>query len=176
MELRLQTARATKDIDLSMFGESQKKDQILERLQDHAANDLGDGFVFTIGVPQKDLDGPPDGGYRFPVVSFIAGRVFTKFHLDRIASERANVIKLGNDAWQIADAIAVGVEKALRINFVKEGVGEPGWCVPFHFMDSCLIEFESIQAQPNCKTRAAIPNPQSISPAAGSPHRRGIRR
>lgn len=82
MELRLQTARATKDIDLSMFGESQKKDKILERLQDHAANDLGDGFVFTIGVPQKDLDGPPDGGYRFPVASFIAGRVFTKFHLD----------------------------------------------------------------------------------------------
>ena len=82
MELRLQTACATKDIDLSMLGQSQKKDQILERLQVQAANDLGDGFVFTIGVPQKHLDGPPDGGYRFPVASFIAGRVFTKFHLD----------------------------------------------------------------------------------------------
>lgn len=82
MELRLKTARATKDIDLSIFGEARRKTEILELLQDRAATDLVDCFVFKVGYPEKDLDGPPDGGFRFPVTAVIAGRVFTKFHLD----------------------------------------------------------------------------------------------
>jgi hypothetical protein len=49
MELRLKTARATKDIDLSIFGEVRRKTKILEELQDRAAKDPGDCFVFTIG-------------------------------------------------------------------------------------------------------------------------------
>jgi hypothetical protein len=82
MELRLKTARATKDIDLAIPGEALKKKEILEQLQNRAAKDLGDCFVFTVGFPEKDLDGPPEGGFRFPITARIAGRVFTKFHLD----------------------------------------------------------------------------------------------
>jgi hypothetical protein len=29
-----------------------------------------------------DLDGAPEGGSRYPVIASLAGRVFTKFHLD----------------------------------------------------------------------------------------------
>ena len=75
------------------------------------------------------------------VITGIAkGRLEAWVQPDRIASERADVIELGNDARQIADAVAVGVEKALRIDFVEEGVGEPGGAMSFHFMDSWLSE------------------------------------
>ena len=67
------------------------------------------------------------------VITGIAeGRLEARVQPDRIASERADVIELGNDARQIADAVAVGVEEALRIDFIKEGVGEPRGCVSFH--------------------------------------------
>ena len=82
MELRLRSARTTKDIDLSLPGEVGRKGDILERLQDRAATDMGDYFTFAVGLPQMDLDGAPEGGSRYPVIASLAGRVFTKFHLD----------------------------------------------------------------------------------------------
>lgn len=82
MELRLRTARTTKDIDLSLPGEEGGKAGVLERLQDRAATDMGDYFTFAVGLPQMDLDGAPEGGSRYPVIASLAGRVFTKFHLD----------------------------------------------------------------------------------------------
>ncbi len=82
MELRLRSARTTKDIDLSFPGESVRKDDVLERLQDRAAADMGDYFTFAVGIPQLDLEGAPEGGSRYPVIASLAGRVFTKFHLD----------------------------------------------------------------------------------------------
>ena len=82
MELRLRSARTTKDIDLSLPGEVERKGDVLERLQDRAATDMGDYFTFAIGHPQMDLDGAPEGGSRYPVIASLAGRVFTKFHLD----------------------------------------------------------------------------------------------
>jgi hypothetical protein len=106
MELRLKTARATKDIDLSIFGEAHGKTEILAQLQDRAAKDLGDCFVFTVGFPEKDLDGPPDGGFRFPITALIAGRVFTKFHLDvgiGDALVRPTEIVRGRDWLEFAD-------------------------------------------------------------------------
>jgi len=82
MELRLRSARTTKDIDLSLPGEVEEKGDVLERLQDRAATDMGDYFTFAIGLPQMDLEGAPEGGSRYPVTASLAGRVFTKFHLD----------------------------------------------------------------------------------------------
>jgi len=84
MELRLRMARTTKDIDLSLPTNvaSEWKGQILEHLQIHAARDLKDFFVFAIGQPMMELDAAPDGGARYPVTASLAGRVFTKFHLD----------------------------------------------------------------------------------------------
>jgi hypothetical protein len=84
MELRLRSARTTKDIDLSLpVGSSDAlKANVLSQLQSRAAIDLGDFFVFTIGQSLSALDAAPEGGSRYPVVASLAGRRFTQFHLD----------------------------------------------------------------------------------------------
>ncbi len=84
MELRLRTARTTKDIDISLPSEAGAKSsgKILTRLQDSAGTDLGDFFSFVIAESQMDLKAAPQGGARYPVTASLAGRMFTKFHLD----------------------------------------------------------------------------------------------
>lgn len=84
MELRLRSARTTKDIDLSLpVGSSDAlKANVLSQLQSRAAIDLGDFFVFTVGQSLSVLDAAPEGGSRYPVVASLAGRRFTQFHLD----------------------------------------------------------------------------------------------
>jgi hypothetical protein len=84
MELRLRSARTTKDIDLSLpVGSSDAlKANVLSHLQSRAAIDLGDFFVFTVGQSLSALDAAPEGGSRYPVIASLAGRRFTQFHLD----------------------------------------------------------------------------------------------
>jgi predicted nucleotidyltransferase component of viral defense system len=84
MELRLRTARTTKDVDLSLPSDAafEWKERVLEHLQTSATKDLKDFFVFTIGQPLMDLDAAPEGGARYPVIASLAGRLFTRFHLD----------------------------------------------------------------------------------------------
>lgn len=87
MELRLSSARATKDIDLTYLDRIQNTgellpDLILNELQSLAAVDLGDFFSYTLGSPMFDLDNAPYGGSRFPVFSHIDGKLFVRFHLD----------------------------------------------------------------------------------------------
>ncbi len=84
MELRLKTARTTKDIDLSLPAQaaSELKGQILKALQIRAQTDLSDFFNLVIGEPKMDLDAAPEGGARYPVTVSLAGKPFVKFHLD----------------------------------------------------------------------------------------------
>ena len=90
MELRIKSARTTKDIDLTMrssFKPGERKDDkknlaLLEKLQEAAAFSSDDFFVYTIGEPTADLEAAPYGGGRFPVEARIDGRVFVGFHLD----------------------------------------------------------------------------------------------
>ncbi|HEV3272800.1 MAG TPA: nucleotidyl transferase AbiEii/AbiGii toxin family protein [Candidatus Methylacidiphilales bacterium] len=84
MELRVRTARTTKDIDLSIPAGAtpEWKGRVLEHLQTSAAKDLKDFFVFTIGRPLRGMDAAPEGGARYPVTASLAGRMFTSFHLD----------------------------------------------------------------------------------------------
>jgi hypothetical protein len=84
MELRLRTARTTKDIDISLPAEAVAEfgGKILARLQNSAGTDLGDFFSFVIAEPQMDLKAAPQGGARYPVTAILAGKMFTKFHLD----------------------------------------------------------------------------------------------
>lgn len=90
MELRMKAARSTKDIDLTMrgvFGTAHKKGEsvkhaVLARLQDIAARDCADFFVYMVGEPISDLDAAPYGGARYPVESRLDGRIFVGFHLD----------------------------------------------------------------------------------------------
>ena len=84
MELRLRTARTTKDIDISLpSGPAGELDgKILAHLQDSAGAAMGDYFTFVIARPRMDLKAAPQGGARYPVTASLAGRMFTKFHLD----------------------------------------------------------------------------------------------
>ena len=89
MELRMQSARATKDIDLAMFEhlisskDSKKQSSAIhDLLVSAAALDLKDFFIFEISQASIQLIGPPEGGMRFPVNSILDGKTFAKFHID----------------------------------------------------------------------------------------------
>jgi Nucleotidyl transferase AbiEii toxin, Type IV TA system len=61
MELRLRTARTTKDIDISLPADAATGfgSEILTELQLSARTDLEDFFQFTIAEPQMNLDAAP---------------------------------------------------------------------------------------------------------------------
>ena len=87
MELRIRTARTTRDIDLALRQPSAgpakwSTETVVAILRQAAAINLDDGFDFAIGAPTLDLDAAPYGGARFPVEAQMAGRSFAQFHLD----------------------------------------------------------------------------------------------
>lgn len=86
LELRIAGARTTRDVDLALVtplrGTGRLPVRILAALQQDAALDLADYFVFTVGEAMQDLDGAPYGGARYPVEARMDGRTFAKFHLD----------------------------------------------------------------------------------------------
>lgn len=89
MQLRIDSARATKDVDLAMReakllskNEDDKITGLLEMLRAEAKKDLHDFFSFNIGTSIMELDAAPYGGSRFLVESSVDGRSFEKFHLD----------------------------------------------------------------------------------------------
>jgi len=90
MELRIKTARTTKDIDLtlrSVSGFREKRDDekhraVLEKFQEAVAVSADDFFAYTIGEAISGLDAAPQGGTRFPVEARLDGRVFVGFRLD----------------------------------------------------------------------------------------------
>jgi len=91
MELRLRTARTTRDIDLIARslpgGATTVSDRLLRLLQDAAALDLGDYFVYAIGEVMMDIEAAPYGGARYPVDTRMDGRTFARFHLDVAAGD-----------------------------------------------------------------------------------------
>ena len=92
MELRIRSARTTRDIDLGLLkmpGGAKEWDALAVRnlLADAASLDHEDGFAFAIGGPGLDLDAAPYGGSRFPVDARMAGRRFISFHLDMSAGD-----------------------------------------------------------------------------------------
>lgn len=89
MQLRIDRARATKDVDLAMReakllseNEDDKIAAVLELLRTEARTDLGDFFSFNIGPSIMELEAAPYGGSRFLVECQVDGRNFEKFHLD----------------------------------------------------------------------------------------------
>lgn len=83
LELRFSHARATKDIDLSMpIYEVSEAEQLMAMLQDASNVELGDYFTFAFRPAMQELDGAPEGGFRFPVEAIMDGRSFVKFHMD----------------------------------------------------------------------------------------------
>lgn len=89
LELRMNQARTTKDIDLTLenpknlgSGDGPINERLREELQEQTAVDLGDYFEFLIGEPMMDIEAAPYGGARYPVNSRMDGRSFVKFHID----------------------------------------------------------------------------------------------
>jgi hypothetical protein len=89
MELRLKTARTTRDIDLALIrlpvpsaDWDANAATVLEALREAGQLSLRDFFTFVFGEATQDLDAAPYGGARFPVDARLAGRTFVKFHLD----------------------------------------------------------------------------------------------
>jgi hypothetical protein len=77
LELRLDRARTTKDIDLRMTGST---DGVLSRLQEAARLDLGDFFTYEVGPDQDRPDIQGDGmiydGLRFQATCTMAGKPY----------------------------------------------------------------------------------------------------
>ena len=87
MELRIRSARTTRDIDLALrksaaIPKEWNVETVTVMLRQAAAINLADGFEFTIGQASLDLDAAPYGGARFTVLAQMAGRQFAQFHLD----------------------------------------------------------------------------------------------
>jgi len=89
MELRIQSARTTKDIDLTLRSgrvaasdADQQSKQLRELVQEFSSASLPDYFQFLVGQAMLELGGAPGGGYRYPIEARMDGRMFTKFHLD----------------------------------------------------------------------------------------------
>ena len=89
MQLRMEMARATKDVDLAirdgkLFSEdeNQQSQAIYEKISSLAEQDVNDFFTFIVQGPIKDLDAAPYGGARFHIEARLDGRTFEKFHLD----------------------------------------------------------------------------------------------
>lgn len=77
VELRIERARTTKDVDLRVMG---PPDDILDRLRAAAKRDLGDFMVFTIRPDDRHPDIQNDGmqydGVRFRAECSLAGKVY----------------------------------------------------------------------------------------------------
>ena len=81
MELRIRSARTTKDIDLTLHDGTrlakdpdERRKQVRAMLQDSAAIQLNDYFEFLVGEPRQELDEAPEGGIRYPVDARMDGR------------------------------------------------------------------------------------------------------
>jgi hypothetical protein len=89
MELRIRSARTTKDIDLTLHDGTrlatdpeERRRQVRAMLQDSAAIQLNDYFEFFVGESREELDGAPEGGSRYSVDGRMDGRGFARFHVD----------------------------------------------------------------------------------------------
>src|SRR3989338_8973437 len=106
MELRIQKARTTKDIDLVLRAKTLAKREaqdleIFDLLQKAAREDLSDFFVFLVGNPTLDLEAVPYGGSRFPIEAHLDGRLFIRFPMDVVVSSLVldPVEEIGRQDW-----------------------------------------------------------------------------
>lgn len=84
LELRLERARTTKDVDLRMMG---SPDGVLATLQEAARRDLGDFMTFEVGPDDEHPDIQNDGmkydGLRFRAECRLAGKIYgQRFGID----------------------------------------------------------------------------------------------
>ncbi|OGQ08407.1 MAG: hypothetical protein A3G32_09965 [Deltaproteobacteria bacterium RIFCSPLOWO2_12_FULL_40_28] len=92
MELRFKGSRITKDIDLIVKEKwvrfhNDSNQNLRQVLQDAVTSKIyPDFFIFLIGTPKLNLEAPPHGGYRYPVVAQLDGRLFVQFPIDIVTT------------------------------------------------------------------------------------------
>lgn len=91
LELRLEGARATKDVDLGLRGNPQT---VMERLQEAGQLPLGDFLTFEITEDTRQPDILAEGlsyeGFRFRAQGYLAGQVYgSRYSIDVAMAERA---------------------------------------------------------------------------------------
>lgn len=89
MELRLQSARTTKDLDLALHDGTrlskepkERREQVRAMVQEAAETHLDDFFEFLVGEAREELDVAPEGGSRYPIQAQMDGRDFARFPVD----------------------------------------------------------------------------------------------
>ncbi|MCB1114705.1 MAG: nucleotidyl transferase AbiEii/AbiGii toxin family protein [Chlamydiia bacterium] len=87
LEVRFEISRATKDLDLGIRlkiagSKDRQLEILLEQLQERAMYEMNDHFLFQIEPNAKVIESAPYGGFRFPIKSILAGRLFVAFSLD----------------------------------------------------------------------------------------------
>ncbi len=87
LETRLEVGRATKDLDLGLQLKikgtiEEQRIFLLERLRKSALLVMEDHFHFRVESTAKLIKSAPYGGFRFPIRSLVAGRLFVAFSLD----------------------------------------------------------------------------------------------
>lgn len=87
LEVRFEISRATKDLDLGTrlkiaATEDRQLEILLEQLQERAMYQMNDHFLFQVESKAKVIESVPYGGFRFPIKSILAGRLFVAFSLD----------------------------------------------------------------------------------------------
>ncbi|MBD3322522.1 MAG: hypothetical protein GF350_15580 [Chitinivibrionales bacterium] len=92
LELRIHTARTTKDVDFSFRGNlngywTGNPEDLQLFLTEKANVDLQDFFIFSVGRASLDLENAPYGGFRFPIEATMAGRRFDFFSIDIAAGD-----------------------------------------------------------------------------------------
>lgn len=125
LEIRLQRARTTKDVDLRMTGSA---DQTLERLQEAGRCDLGDFMSFEIGPdsghPEIRNEGMQYDGFRFRAECKLGGKRYGQpFGVDVAFGDQI----LGNpDIVRAEDTLAfAGIEPPLlRLYPVESHIAE----------------------------------------------------
>lgn len=94
LELRLNQARATRDIDIALRIRPKDKEiskygpaDIQEVLQTAVESDPGDRFEFIIGMARMEIAAHPAAGWRFPVTARLAGYDFIRFSVDLVTND-----------------------------------------------------------------------------------------
>ena len=89
----------------------------------------------TVGLLKKVnevLVGAVAGGYQlvipYVVAGVLKGRVEAGIDPQGVTAETLDIIQFGGHAGNIANAVCIGVHKALGVDFVKYGVVKPGCC------------------------------------------------
>ena len=119
MELRIRSARTTKDIDLTLHDGTRLAKNLDERgkqvrvmLQDAASIQRKDYFELLVGEAREELDGAPEGGSRYPVEARMDGRVFARFHVD---------VGIGDEVMEPLEVVEgrdwLGLAESLRLRF-----------------------------------------------------------